>query len=81
MGNVYLLDSDSLTAIKHYFLYFPYLLGSSGSYQIGGKNQNQPCKKMNAMGVTKCDVKHIEKTRMGLWSSGVPHPYRSPDGK
>ena len=74
MGNICLLDSDSLTVIKHNFLYFPYLLCSSGSYQMyasGEKPTKTTAQKMNALSVTVCDVKYIG---WAFWSSGVPQP-------
>lgn len=37
--------------------------------------------KMNALSITKCDVKYIEKTWLGFWSSGVLQSYSSPGGK
>lgn len=53
-----------------------------------GKNNNKKPKqkrnktqKVNAMRITKCDVKYAEKSRMGFWSSGIPQPYSSPGGK
>lgn len=45
------------------------------------QKHNPKLQKMSAMGVTKCDVKYVEKTRMGFWSSGVPQPYSSPGGE
>jgi len=69
--------------IKHSFLYSPYLLCSSSTYQMyawGGEGNPKP-QKMKAMCVTKCYVKYGERTRMGFWSSAVPQPYSSADGK
>jgi len=49
-------------------------------YAWGGEGNPKP-QKMKAMCVTKCYVKYGERTRMGFWSSAVPQPYSSADGK
>lgn len=67
-----------LSIIFIIFLIFTVLAECTHQEKKANQTQQQ---NVNALCVTKCDVKYTEKSKMGFWSCGAPQPYSSAGGK